>query len=98
MSEYLHTESFQKVYGRTLIYWMLALLGFLLSFYTNEWIAAVGYTAAFGEMALISGVILLLFIPFFFWGKRIRHASWKWGVIQKLAHWDKDREVVGESI
>jgi hypothetical protein len=43
-------------------------------------------------MAAINGSILLLAIPFYFFGKRIRHTSVKWKVVQMLC-WDEDREV-----
>lgn len=67
--------------------------GFLLSFYTNPWIAESGYERAFGAMAGISGVVLLGWVPLYFFGGVIRHATWKWRFIQKLAHWHEDREV-----
>jgi len=70
-----------------------AAFGFLLSFYTNPWIDEDGYAKAFGAMAGISGAVMLFAIPFYFFGKRIRHATWKWSVMKKLAHWDEDREV-----
>jgi MFS family permease len=66
--------------------------GFLLSFYTNPWIAEVGYQNAYGTMAGISVAVLLFFIPLYFFGKRIRHASWHWSIV-KYVHWDMDREV-----
>ena len=49
------------------------------------------------QMGAISGVILLGWIPFYIWGKRIRHATWKWKVAQ-YAHWGKDREVGEQEI
>ncbi|KAL0259835.1 hypothetical protein SLS55_005575 [Diplodia seriata] len=67
--------------------------GFLLSFYTNPWIAQAGYERAFGAMAGISGAVLLGWIPFYLFGKRIRHATWQWGFVRRMAHWDQDREV-----
>ncbi|KAF5002469.1 hypothetical protein FDECE_10628 [Fusarium decemcellulare] len=71
----------------------LSLLGFLLSFYTNPWIDADGYAAAFGAMAGIIGGIISLGFLVYAYGKRIRHDTWKWSFIENLAHWDKDREV-----
>lgn len=70
----------------------IAAFGFLLSFYTNPWIDKVGYQNAFGTMAGIAAVVLLCWIPLFVWGKRIRHASWKWRVTSYV-RWDNDREV-----
>lgn len=43
-------------------------------------------------MAGIAGAVLILWIPLYFWGKQIRHNSWKWRVIS-FVHWDNDREV-----
>jgi hypothetical protein len=80
--------------GITLIHLSsLAAFGFLLSFYTNPWIAQDGYSRAFGAMAGISGAILILWIPFYIYGKRIREASLKWPVMKELIRWDLDREV-----
>ncbi|KAK7538432.1 major facilitator superfamily domain-containing protein [Phyllosticta citribraziliensis] len=67
--------------------------GFLLSFYTNPWINKDGYERAFGAMAGITGAVILGFIPFYFYGKRIRHATWKWRIVRSCVHWDQDREV-----
>ncbi|GLA73525.1 hypothetical protein AtubIFM55763_004450 [Aspergillus tubingensis] len=66
--------------------------GFLLSFYTNPWIAESGYAAAFGAMAGISGGCLLFFIPLYLWGRHIRMASMKWPFVQ-FVFWKDDREV-----
>jgi len=69
-----------------------ACVGFLLSFYTNPWISAMGYQNAFGSMAGISAAVLVCWIPFFIWGKRIRHASLNWPVIKSAVQWSLDRE------
>jgi hypothetical protein len=69
-----------------------AAFGFLLSFYTNPWIQQSGYSKAFGTMAGISGAVLLMFIPLYFFGRRIRHATLQWGVM-KGVKWNLDREV-----
>jgi hypothetical protein len=66
--------------------------GFLLSFYTNPWIEKIGYLNAYGSMAGISVAVLLCWIPLYIWGKRIRLATWHWG-ITSYVHWDEDREV-----
>ncbi|KAF5252002.1 hypothetical protein FANTH_2956 [Fusarium anthophilum] len=71
--------------------------GFLLSFYTNPWIDKSGYANAFGAMAGISGAVILCWVPIYIWGRRIRHATWSWGYIEKFVHWNVDREV-GEDI
>ncbi|KAF3038059.1 hypothetical protein E8E11_005361 [Didymella keratinophila] len=67
--------------------------GFLLSFYTNPWVNQSGYLNAYGAMAGISGGLIILGVPFFVWGGRIRSATWNWAPIRKFVHWDKDREV-----
>ncbi|KAL2129075.1 hypothetical protein VTI74DRAFT_8267 [Chaetomium olivicolor] len=69
-----------------------SLFGFLLSFYTNMWVAEAGYVRAYGTMAAISAAVLLCWIPLYFWGKKIRHATWKWRVVSYI-HWRDDREV-----
>jgi hypothetical protein len=51
-----------------------------------------GYLNAYGAMAGISGAVLLMWIPLYFWGKAIRHATWHWPVLSYI-HWDDDREV-----
>ena len=70
----------------------LACFGFLLSFYTNPWIAVDGYQNAYGTMAGIASAVLLLVIPMYFFGKKIRHVSWHWKILS-FVHWDVDREV-----
>ena len=71
---------------------VLALFGFLLSFETNPWVNQSGYQNAYGAMAGISAGILILWIPLYLWGKRIRHGTWKWKVLSFI-HWNDDREV-----
>lgn len=66
--------------------------GFLLSFYTNPWIAKVGYLNAYGTMAGIAAAVLLLAIPMYLYGKNLRHISWNWSIV-KWVHWKEDREV-----
>jgi hypothetical protein len=70
----------------------IALFGFLLSFYTNPWINEVGYQSAYGSMAAIAAAVLVFWIPLFFWGKTIRHATWHWPVLSYI-QWADDREV-----
>jgi hypothetical protein len=43
-------------------------------------------------MAGISAIILILWVPLYVWGRRIRHATWAWPVISYV-HWSEDREV-----
>lgn len=66
--------------------------GFLLSFYTNPWIQESGYLNAYGAMAGISAAVLICWVPLYIWGKRVRHATWRWS-ITSYVHWDEDREV-----
>ncbi|KAF8857618.1 MFS general substrate transporter [Acephala macrosclerotiorum] len=66
--------------------------GFLLSFYTNPWIAESGYIDAYGAMAGISAAVLLFWVPLYIWGKKIRHATWHWPFM-RYVHWEEDREV-----
>ena len=66
--------------------------GFLLSFYTNPWVDQHGYNVAYGEMAAICGGVLLFWIPFFIWGRKIRRATLSWPMM-KYVRWDVDREV-----
>ncbi len=69
-----------------------SLFGFLLSFYTNTWVAEAGYLNAYGTMAAISAVGLMGWIPLYLWGKQIRHVTWRWRVVSYI-HWSDDREV-----
>lgn len=69
------------------------MFGFLLSFYTNDWISKSGYVGAFGEMAAISGAVFLSTLIFYFYGKRLRRSSWNWPIMKMFAHWKADREV-----
>ncbi|KAF2631524.1 hypothetical protein BU25DRAFT_437279 [Macroventuria anomochaeta] len=50
--------------------------GFLLSFYTNPWVQKSGYLNAYGAMAGISSGLIILGVPFFVWGDRIRNTIW----------------------
>ncbi|KAJ6446314.1 putative MFS-type transporter [Purpureocillium lavendulum] len=69
-----------------------SLFGFLLSFETNPWINQSGYQNAYGAMAGISAGVLILWVPLYFWGKKVRHSTWKWPMVA-FVHWDDDREV-----
>jgi hypothetical protein len=55
-------------------------------------VAQSGYQNAYGAMAGIASVVLVLWIPLYYWGKSIRHATWNWPVISYI-HWKDDREV-----
>jgi hypothetical protein len=68
-----------------------SMFGFLLSFYTNPWVAKLGYSKAYGSMAGISAVVLVLWVPFFVYGKRIRVATHNAKYLQWVK-WNLDRE------
>lgn len=70
-----------------------SLFGFLLSFYTNPWVAEAGYQTAYGTMAGISAAVLVLWLPLYIWGKSLRRATWSWPVVGAAVHWADDREV-----
>jgi hypothetical protein len=57
------------------------IVGFGFSYAVTPWIAAVGFQKAFGTMVAIHCAILLLGVPLYFHGKRIRHISAGWKVI-----------------
>jgi hypothetical protein len=44
-------------------------------------------------MAGISAAVLILWVPLYVYGKRIREASLKWPLIKNVVRWDLDREV-----
>lgn len=87
-------DSYRPIAGEVTLTTMAfkSAFGFLLSFYTNPWIEQSGYVNAYGAMAGISAAVLIFWVPLYIWGKRIRHATWNWGVTSYV-HWDEDREV-----
>ncbi|CAK4034862.1 mfs transporter [Lecanosticta acicola] len=87
-------DAYRPVVGETVVTQLAfkSAFGFLLSFYTNPWIALDGYEDSFGAMAGISACILVLWIPLFLYGKRIRHASLAWPFIASRIRWNPDRE------
>lgn len=88
-------DSYRPIAGETIVTQLAfkSAFGFLLSFYTNPWIAKDGYANAFGAMAGIAGVVILMWVPFYIWGRQIRVATMKWRVMTHLIGWDEDREV-----
>ena len=64
-----------------------SIIGFGLSAYTNTWIADSGEAVALSEMGVITGVILLLALPMFFWGARIRRWSLGWRLV-RFIRWE----------
>ncbi|CAG8157663.1 unnamed protein product [Penicillium salamii] len=66
--------------------------GFLLSFYTNPWIESAGYSTSFGIQAGIIAAVLILWVPLYIWGKRIR--AWYMQLsLARYVQWKSDREV-----
>jgi hypothetical protein len=55
--------------------------GFGFGYAIIPWIGAWGFSGAFGATATIYFLSVLLGIPLYYWGKRIRHASAKWRLI-----------------
>lgn len=69
-----------------------AVVGFVLGFYTNTWVVNEGYLPAYGEMAAIEAILLLTAVPMYFFGKRLRISSAKWGFLQWAIRWSDDRD------
>ncbi|CAG8090507.1 unnamed protein product [Penicillium salamii] len=66
--------------------------GFLLSFYTNPWIESAGYSTSFGIQAGINAAVLIMWVPLYIWGKRIR--AWYMQLsLARYVQWKSDREV-----
>lgn len=70
-----------------------AAIGFILSFYTNVWVAQEGYVNAFGEFAGITTAFLLFVFVFIFWGKKLRTKAAEWPQI-RFIKWSQDRDDV----
>jgi hypothetical protein len=68
-----------------------SIIGFGLSATTNTWIATSGLVIAMSEMAAITAFVLLLAIPMFFYGARLRKASLGWKVVG-FVRWNEDRD------
>ena len=66
--------------------------GFLLSFYTNPWIESAGYSTCFGILAGINGAVLIMWVPLYIWGRRLRGWYMQLSVARYL-QWKSDREV-----
>jgi hypothetical protein len=54
---------------------------FGVSYGVVPWVYRSGYKNAFGEMAGIQTGVMLLAIPLYFYGKRIRHITAGWKLI-----------------
>lgn len=58
----------------------------LLSLYIADWIAVEGVKKSFGEMVAIQYAILSLSVVLYFFGKRIRAFTGKFGPMKKVLH------------
>lgn len=55
----------------------------LISFYAADWINRQGAAAAFDEMTAIEVASVLLAIPLFFWGRRLRVVTGSYGPMKR---------------
>ncbi|KAL2849854.1 major facilitator superfamily domain-containing protein [Aspergillus pseudoustus] len=87
-------DSYRPIAGEVVVSQVAlkSIITFLMSFYANPWVEKDGYAGAFGAMAGFTFFILVLWIPMYIWGKKIRHTTLKWHIM-KIAHWDVDREI-----
>lgn len=72
---------------------LIAIFGFLLSFYVNNWVQKSGYMVVFAILAGVSATVFLSTIVFWFAGDKLRQGTWKWGFVKRFLHWHPDREV-----
>ena len=88
-------DAYRPIAGETVVTQLAfkSCFGFLLSFYTNPWIAETGYSVAFGTMAGIACGVLILWVPLYIWGRQIRLATLRWSLMTKTIGWNEDREV-----
>ena len=54
-------------------------IAMLLSLYAADWINNQGAAAAFGEMTAMQVASVLLAVPLFFWGRRLRELTMRYG-------------------
>jgi hypothetical protein len=55
--------------------------GFCFSYAIIPWITARGYPHTFGTFAAIQFGVVLLGLPLWYYGKKIRHATANWKII-----------------
>lgn len=60
----------------------------ILSLYIADWIKVEGVKDAFGEMVAIQYAILSLSVVLYFFGKRIRAFTGRFGPMKKILHGD----------
>ncbi|PWY74323.1 MFS general substrate transporter [Aspergillus heteromorphus CBS 117.55] len=59
-------------------------IGMLLSLYATDWIDHQGAAKVFGEMTAIQVVSVLLAVPLFFWGGRLREITSRYGPMRRF--------------
>ena len=59
------------------------LFSFGFSYAVIPWLIKDGYQKAFGVMVGINGIVLLLGVPIYYFGKQVRHKSAGWKVIYR---------------
>ncbi|EKV04277.1 hypothetical protein PDIG_16340 [Penicillium digitatum PHI26] len=55
-----------------------AIIGFAWTFFVGTWVESRGAAEPFGIFGMFMGIVGLLTVPIYFWGKRIRIATQKW--------------------
>ncbi|PYH91839.1 MFS general substrate transporter [Aspergillus ellipticus CBS 707.79] len=59
-------------------------IGMLLSLYAADWISKQGPAKVFGEMTAIQAVSILLALPLFFWGGKLRQITHGYGPMRRF--------------
>ncbi|PYI21832.1 MFS general substrate transporter [Aspergillus violaceofuscus CBS 115571] len=74
-------DCYQRIAGEALviIFVIRNTIGMLLSLYASDWIARQGVAVVFGEMTAIQAASLLLAVPLFFGGGRLRALTGRYG-------------------
>lgn len=76
----------QQITGEALviIFTVRNTIGMLLSLYAADWIERQGPAPVFGEMMAIQVASILLAIPLFIWGKRLRAVTSRYGPMKRF--------------
>ncbi|KAB8074902.1 major facilitator superfamily domain-containing protein [Aspergillus leporis] len=79
-------DCYRPVTGEALvvIFTVRNTIGMLLSLYAADWIDRQGPAPVFGEMMAIQVASILLAIPLFFWGKRLRAVTSLYGPMKRF--------------
>lgn len=59
-------------------------IGMLLSLYAADWITRQGPAAVFGEMTAIYVASVMVAIPLFVWGGRLRNVTARYGPMKRF--------------